>query len=42
MGLLDAPLLGAGEEAMRAAHADHALGVVGCAGRCRSVRSRSA
>jgi hypothetical protein len=31
MGLLDAPLLGASEAEIRAAHADHALGVVGTA-----------
>jgi hypothetical protein len=31
MGLLDAPLLGASEADVRAAHADHVVGVVGCA-----------
>jgi hypothetical protein len=37
MGLLDAPLLGAGEADVRAAHADHALGVVGCAAGAASL-----
>jgi hypothetical protein len=31
MGLLDAPLLGAPDAEIRAAHADHAVGVVGTA-----------
>jgi hypothetical protein len=37
MGLLDAPLLGAGEAEVGAAHADRVLGVVGCAAGAASL-----